>query len=135
MEKEKIGLVEKIMFIITLFAIILQIFPPKTAKDQQNSLIYFLAILGYVSFLYGSVWISNKVKFYINQVNKNKKDIEDIKDKMDEEKRLYEIEKRISILEAFRRNRKAFAIDPKWVFMGILIVLFYLYLRSLGFFK
>jgi len=133
MEGKNLDIVSVIMVLVALFTIILQIFPPKTIKDQVNSIIYFIAIIGYISLLYGTVWISKKVRSYIDEINNNKQEIQDIKDKMNTEKKFNEIDKRLSILEFFNKNRKGqIPINPKWFFLIILLVLFYLYLRSLG---
>ncbi len=85
--------------------------------------------------MYGADWISKKLKSYINQINSNKVEIQEIKGKMNAEKKFSEFDKRLSILEALNKNKKGFAIDPKWIFLIILLILFYLYLRSLGFFR
>ena len=70
-------------------------------------------------------------------INKNKQDIQSIKEEMKIEKHFNEIENRLSLIEAFHKNKKGrgFGIDPKWIFLIILLILFYLYLRSLGILK
>lgn len=132
-----IDLITIITLLIGLATIFFQIFPPKTPIDQVKSVIYFLAILGYVGILYFINWVTNRVKLYIEQINKNKEEIQDIKEKMSTEKHFNEIEKRLSLLEALLKNKKGqwFRIDPKWIFLVILLILFYLYLRSLGILK
>lgn len=93
--------------------------------------------MGYISLLYLVNWITDKFKSYINLINQNTKDIEEIKEKMSTEKHFNEIEKRISVLEALNKSKKGrgFGIDPKWIFLIILLILFYLYLKSLGILK
>ena len=52
------------------------------------------------------------------------------------EKRFNEIEKKMAIMEASDKNKgKKGQINPKWILIAILLVLFYLYLRSLGILK
>lgn len=93
----------------------------------------FRLILGYIGLLYFVMWITDKVKSYIDQINKNTKEIQNIKEEMSIHKHFTEIEKRISLLEMLRKNKKGrLAIDPKWIFLAILLILFYLYLRSIG---
>ena len=135
--KSRIDFATIITIIIGLAAIFFQIFPPKTIVDQVRSAIYFLAILGYIGILYFVMWATDRVKLYINQINKNKQDIQELKEKMSIGRHFNEIEKRLAILEALQKNRKGrgFAIDPKWIFLIILLILFYLYLRSLGILK
>lgn len=135
MERKKLQLdfVTIITLLVGLATIIFQIFPPKTPTDQVRSAIYFLAILGYIGILYFVMWVTDKVKSYIDQINKNTKEIQNIKEEMSIHKHFTEIEKRISLLEMLRKNKKGrLAIDPKWIFLAILLILFYLYLRSLG---
>lgn len=135
MEKKKlhVDFVTIIALLVGLATIFFQIFPPKTPIDQVKSAIYFLAILGYIGILYFVMWVTDRVKSYLNQINKNSEDIKELKEEMSIQKRFTEIEKRLSILEVLRKNRRGrFAIDPKWIFFVILLILFYLYLRSLG---
>lgn len=135
-KKPHIDFVTIVTLLVGLATIIFQIFPPKTSIDQVRSVIYFLAILGYIGILYFVMWVTDRIKSYVDQINKNKQDIQDIKDKMSIEKHFNDIEKRLSVIEALYKNRKGrFAIDPKWIFLIILLILFYLYLRSLGILK
>lgn len=136
-KKSRLDFITIITLLVGLATIFFQIFPPKTAVDQARSAIYFLAILGYIGILYFVVWATDKTKYYLEQINKNKKDIQELREKMDIEKHFNEIEKRLAIIEALRRNKKGrgFSIDPKWIFLIILLILFYLYLRSLGILK
>ena len=136
-KKPRIDFITIITLLVGLATIFFQIFPPKTSIDQVRSAIYFLAILGYIGILYFVMWVTDRLKSYIDQINKNKQDIQDIKEAMSIQKNFIEIEKRLAVLEALRKNKKGrgFAIDPKWVFLIILLILFYLYLRSLGILK
>jgi Flp pilus assembly protein TadB len=135
MEKKKlpVDFITIITLLVGLATIFFQIFPPKTPIDQVKSAIYFLAILGYIGILYFVMWVTDKIKSYLNQINKNSEDIKELKEEMSIQKRFSEIEKRLSILEVLRKNRRGkFAIDQNLIFLAILLILFYLYLRSLG---
>lgn len=136
-KKYHIDFITIVTLIVGLATIFFQIFPPKTPIDQVRSAIYFLAILGYIGILYFVMWVTDRVKAYIEQINKNTQNIQDLKDEMNIQKRFNEIEKRLAIIEALRKNKKGrgFPIDPKWIFLIILLILFYLYLRSLGILK
>ena len=136
-KKQNIDIITIITLLVGLATIFFQIFPPKTPIDQVKSAIYFLAILGYIGILYFVMWIMDRIKSYTDQINKNKQDIQNIKEEMKIEKHFNEIEKRLSILEALRKNKKGrgLGVDPKWIFIIILLILFYLYLRSLGILK
>jgi len=122
-----------LMLIIAFFALILQLFPPRTQIDQFKSAAYFLGIIGYVLLLYVAHSMWRKVREYLSKIDKNAQDIDSFKDQLKEEKRMAVFDKRLSILEALLRNKSGkFEFDPIWFFMIILLVLFYLYLRSLG---
>ncbi len=129
-----------VLFIVAIFTVVLQIFPTKTKESQITSMILFVAILIYVAFLYAIIWGTNKVKFYINMINSNTKEVLEIKRKMESEKKFNEIDKRVAILEHFynrsyslTKNKKGkIDIDPSWILIIILLILFYFYLRSRG---
>lgn len=129
MAKKKIDVAVIIGVAIGIFTIILQIFPPKTPADKVNSILYFLAIIGYIFIFYIIDWFTKKARGYTEQINKNKEDIEKIQ--------FHLIDKRLAILENkggnTRRVGKKGYIDPKWIAVGILLLLFYLYLKSLGY--
>jgi len=60
------------------------------------------------------MWITDKIKYYIDQINKNTKEIREIKEEMAIQKRFNEIEKRLAMIEALRKNKKkGFSVDPK----------------------
>lgn len=136
-KKSRLDFITVVALLVGLVTIFFQIFPPKTPIDQVRSAIYFLAILGYIGFLYFVMWATDRIKLYIDQISKNKKDIQELKERMETEKHFNEVEKRLSVLEALLKNKKGrgLSIDPKWIFLIILLILFYLYLRSLGILK
>lgn len=137
-KKSRLDFITLISLLVALAAIFFQIFPPKTSVDQLRSVIYFLAILGYIGILYSVRWATDKIKSYVEQINKNTKNIQELNEKMSTEKHFNEVEKRLSILEILlKKNKKGrgFSLDPKWIFLIILLILFYLYLRSLGILK
>ena len=57
--------------------------------------------------------------------------MEDIQKELRYEKRINELDKRIGLLEAFKKDKKGQTIDPRWVILVILIILFYMYLKSI----
>ena len=128
--QRKTEILTLLTFVVALFAIYLQIFPPQDTVDRANSLIYFLAIVFYTGIFYVIYYYSKRIKGYIRQIQDNTDSINKIKDDLKVEKIFHTLEKRISLLEALK-NKKA-EIDPLWVLFALLLVLFYLYLRSLG---
>jgi len=129
MEKQT-KLINLIMFLIGAYTIYLQIFPPQNTKNQTSALILFLGILGYIGIVYVITNIIGKIKSYLDRIEKNEKDIQEINKKIDAEKRYNEIDKRVSIME--RLMNKKGQINAQWIFIIILLILLYLYLRSLG---
>jgi len=132
--KKKTDLITVISIGIAAFTIYLQIFPPKDPVDQARSVIYFVAILGYLGLLYIASWFTEKVKLYTNKINENAESINKIREEIETNKRLSELDKRVSILEKIKGNKRG-SIDPKWILLIILLLLFYLYLRSIGLLK
>src|SRR3989344_2977303 len=131
MKKQKLGIWEIIPIIIAIVTIIFQIFPPKNQQEQSASLILFFAVL-----LFILDWIIRKVKFYISQINDNSLDIKKVKEEMYLEKRFAEIEKDIAVIQSLLKNKKGnINFDPRIILIIILLVLFYLYLKSLGYFS
>lgn len=128
---EQKKLINLILIIAAIFTIIIQIFPPETSANQTATLLLFFGILFYVVIIYTAMNITEKVRSYLDKINWNKANIEKLNKKMETEKKFNEMDKRISNLE-FLRGIKKGQIDPRWIFIAILFVLIYLYLRSLG---
>src|SRR3989344_4264214 len=133
MNQTKWDVSNMLMLVITVFAVLLQLFPPKTQIDQFKSAVYFFGIIGYVLLMYTVHLALRKVKGYLNQIENNTQELNVFKEKLKEEKRMNEFDKRLSILEVLLRSKAGkFEFDPMWLFMALLLALFYLYLRSLG---
>lgn len=74
-----------------------------------------------------------KIKGYFTQIENNTQELTELKEDLNEERRMTAFDKRLSVLEALLQSKAGkFSIDPIWFFMAVLLVLFYLYLRSLG---
>ncbi len=127
---KKLDFPNLIFLIVALFTIFLQIYPIRTAKDQKYTLILFIAILVFGGITYFTDWISDKFKAYTEKTNQNTLDLIELKEQMSLEKKFADIDKRLSIIEKLSK-KGASNIDPRWIFMIILLILFYLYLKSL----
>ncbi len=134
-EKKKISSLEIVALIIGIITVYFQIYPPKNQQEQSVSLILFVSILLYIGFLSVIDGVSKKVKFYIDQINTNSQEIKMIKDDLNRGRVLHSIDKRISILEHLFKDKKGnFELDTRLVLLAILLILFFLYLRSIGLF-
>ncbi len=134
-DKKKIGFLEVVTLIVAIVTVYFQISPPKNQQEQSISLILFVSILLYVGFLSVIDGVSKKVKFYIDQITTNSQEIKMIKDDLNRGRVLHSLDKRISILEHFFKDKKGnFELDTRWVLLAILLILFFLYLRSIGLF-
>ena len=141
MEKKKLDVVKILFLIIAMFTILLQISPPRTPEDKATSVIFFFGLLFYIVILYGISYFMDKVRSYTDQINQNKKEILEIKEKMSLEKKFNDMDKRISILEVLKKGKKnkkgqlQIILNPRILAIIVLLVLFYLYLRSMGIIK
>ena len=106
------------------------------AKVQTEGLYWSAChgiLLAHTFLFYFAYWLSNQIKSYVNKINQNQKDIEEVKQMIEQQKKSFDIDKRVSILEAIMKNKKGrYMLDPKVLFIIILIILFYLYLKSMG---
>ncbi len=132
MEQRKNTWVDVIVLSVAVLAVLFQIFPAKSKGQQTVSLILFISILLFVGLLSVVGWVTTKVKFYIAQIYKNTTEIKELKEEIMLQKKMSDIDKRISILESLQRNKKG-NIDPKIVLLVIVLILFFFYLRSLGY--
>ena len=114
---------------IGIFAVVFQIFPSQTTRQQTVSVVFFVAILCYIALLYVYDYFYGKVKFYIGEISNTSKEVCMIKSTLDIQQLLHSVDKRLSLLEAI--NKKG-GIDTRYILFLILLILFYLYLRSLG---
>ena len=128
---QKLGIIAVI--IIGIITTYFQINPPQTQEQRTASNTIFFVVLFYIALYFVSDWVTDKVKSYLDKINTNQKDITDLKEKFNLEKRFNEIEKKIEVLNEKMKNKKG-SIDPRIVIMIILLLLFYLYLRSIGLF-
>lgn len=131
---KRFDVINVILLIIGIFTIYFQVFPPTTQGDQIKSFLYFLASLGYIFLNYAIEWIRNTVNVYVTQIKQNREELDALKEQLNMQKNIYHIKERIKILEVLFREKKGNSnIDYfRWIGLAGALVLFYLYLRSLG---
>jgi len=117
-------------FIIAIFTVIFQVFQPKTQKDQIVSMFWFVVIILYIGLLYAINFYGKKIKNFFERIDRIDKDILKLKKQMNEEKRFAEIEKKLAVLEVLKGKKSQ--IDPRIIFLIILLIFVYFYLRSIG---
>ncbi|MBS3140629.1 hypothetical protein J4405_00620 [Candidatus Woesearchaeota archaeon] len=124
--------------IISLFAGLISTYGQ--FKYPQTSFFLFLALMGTIVFYFVISWPMGyfKEKFkIIDNTNKEietiKKDLNIIKDKLNFKSDVAKLDTRISVIEELikMKNRKG-QIDPRWIVLILIIILFLLYLRSKG---
>ncbi len=123
----KWSFIDIVLIALTTFTIVVQIFSNSKTINTTSTILYFVGTLIVLSIIYFIIWLQRKAKHYISRIKGNTKTISKIDEKMSLEKKFYELKTRLSILE----NKKG-VIDPKWPLLIIALVLFYLYIRSVG---
>jgi len=127
------SLINILTLAVAVFAFVFQIFPPENQADKLKSTVLFLGIIIYILVFFFAVQIKDRVKEYVEKIEKNQKDIVTIKEDLKIQKKIADVDKRLAIMEQLSRNRKGkFEVDTTWIFFAILIVLFIIYLQSLG---
>ena len=101
-------------------------------KEQTTQAMFLFGIIIGI-FLIGLIlsFTYSKYKEMRGELKENRIKMEDIQKELRYEKRINELDKRIGVLEAFKKDKKGQTIDPRWVILVILIILFYMYLKSI----
>ena len=111
------------------------------SKDPQASLLLFLSLIGAIFLFFLVSWPVDylKKKFRsidtnIIEINKIKKDLNIIKDKLNFKKDVSDLNAKILVIEnMLKMKNKRGQIDPRWILIIIILILFYLYIKSKGF--
>jgi len=130
------------IFGISISLIALGIAVYEQFRDPQTGIFLFFGILIFVVLYFIISYPIAKLKQKFNQIDKHnylifeiKKDLNKIKDNLDMIMNYAKLEARLSFLENKMKNKKGqFIIDPRWILIGIIILLLILYLRSKGYF-
>ena len=77
-------------------------------------------------------YIVSEIYYSIIFVRHYSKELKEVKDQLNIEKRFNEMDKRLSMIESWKKKGE---INPKIILIIILFILFFLYLRSLGILK
>lgn len=110
------------------------------SKDPQTSLLLFLSLIGTIFLFFLISWPIDYFNKKFKSIDKNiieiqeiKKDLNIIKDKLNFKKEVYDLNTRILVIEnMLKMKNKRGQIDPRWILIIIIIILFYLYIKSKG---
>jgi len=110
-------------------------------QNPKTGTIFFISILGSVLLYFIISYPIAILKQKFNQIDRHnyfifeiKKDLNKIKDNINMIMDNAKLGARLSFLESKMKNKKGqFVIDPRWILIGIIILLVILYLRSKGY--
>ena len=111
------------------------------SKNPQTSLFLFLSLIGTIFLFFLISWPIDYFNKKFKHIDKNiidvqeiKKDLNIIKDKLKFKEEVFDLSNRISIIEnTLKMKNKRGQIDPRWILIIFIIILFYLYIKSKGF--
>ncbi|MBI2629991.1 hypothetical protein HYW76_02730 [Candidatus Pacearchaeota archaeon] len=123
-----------------IFAAIPIYFLLKTSPKEitYQALIYTGIIIGVVIFIIFLYFIRGRYKKMCNDIDINNKNIEDVRRDLNFNELFSKMDVRLRVLEELfkRKNKKGqFVIDPRIILWILLLILLYLFLKSVGFFK
>ncbi|MBI2173141.1 MAG: hypothetical protein HYT73_02945 [Candidatus Aenigmarchaeota archaeon] len=116
---------EKFATILVIVVGIIPIVTQFSSQGDSSSLI----LLGAIFLVILIYFISDYVKDKLSQVDKVVEKIAKMEEKVDYMKSIHELDKRVSLIE---EKKKKGQVDPRLAAIVILLVLLYLYLRSIG---
>ena len=108
-------------------------FAYELSKEDETNLVGIvllsaIALSVGIYFTYTFFW--SKLKRYIFLIEQGNKRINELERSLKYKDDFYQLEKRLSLVE-MRMGKKG-QVDPKWVFLTIIILLLILYLKSQG---
>src|SRR3989338_193646 len=101
-------------------------------NSSIQALIIFGITVGVIILAFTVAWISSKYKEVRDELRYNRSKMEEVHKQLDQEKRLNNMEKEISVLKALMSKGKRGVIDPRIIIIVVLLILLYLYLKSIG---
>jgi len=101
-------------------------------NSSVQALIIFGITVGVIILAFTVAWISSKYKEVRDELRYNRSKMEEVHKQLDQEKRLNNMEKEISVLKALMSKGKRGVIDPRIIIIVVLLILLYLYLKSIG---
>ncbi len=114
--------------IIVVLTLIISIYFQFQKTHTTESMIIFAIIVITIVLYFTSSYIKDK----LSEIDKTKKHLLDLEKKIDYQKELHQIDKRVSILEEISMMKKKGTVDPQTLIVILLIILLILYLRSIG---
>ena len=109
-------------------------------KDPQTSIILFFGIIGLILLYFilsyplsSFVKKMKQINYNTHLIHETKKDLNNLKDKFELRGEISDLKSKMNLLEKITKNKKAQIIDPRWIIIGLIILLVLLYLRSKGY--
>jgi|TARA_Y100000310_G_scaffold345846_1_gene471136 flagellar motor component MotA len=109
-------------------------------QTPQTNILIFLALIGAIVFYFIISYPLSIVKSKLKSINNNSrsikrisKDLNIIKDRLEFKREVDELKIRINSLEnLIKMKGKKGNIDPRWIIIVVILILFVLFLRSKG---
>ena len=132
--KEKSNIIFQFFSIVILIIVSIYQLYQANKEVTPQAMIIFAIVIGVTILAIITAYITDKYKNLKTELKENREKMEEIDKRLKQEEKLNEFDKRISILEAIK-NKKGQTIDPRWIITIILIILLYMYLKSIGVIK
>jgi len=110
-------------------------------RSPQTGLLLFLSLIGAIFLYFLTSWTivyfrvrTRKIEHNRRSIEELRKDLNNVKERLDIREEMYNLSSRVSTIEQLHkmmRNKKG-QIDPRWVLIVIIIILFILFLRVKG---
>jgi Mn2+/Fe2+ NRAMP family transporter len=111
------------------------------SQDPKTGIIFFLALLGVIILYFSITYVVETIKSKVSQMDHNselivniRKNLNTLEDKLNYNKALERLNIRLSTMEnLFKMKNKRGTIDPRWVILIVMIILFYFFLKAHGY--
>ena len=134
-ENKNMQLEKAVQIIIPILSVLIGVYFQRLNTEQST--FYFLALLFAVAAFFIVSYPINVFKNRMEQVDKNTKDLRQLRENLNDmknelvlTKKMENIDARLSVIEK-HDNRKG-QVDPRWVLIIIILIILYMYLRSIG---
>ena len=109
-------------------------------KDQETGVILFLGLLIMIIIYFLISYPLHFLKEKLNQTDENtrtikkvKEDLNSLKEQINYNKQLENLKIKCAVMENMMlKNKRGIIIDPRWVVIIIMLILFFLYMRAKG---
>ncbi len=125
------GIIATLAAVLTLSATLFSQFIIEPEKVTFPSILF----MGIIIFVFIVYVVYSYFRNLATKTEENSQAILEMKQKIEYMREIHNLDKRLEMLERQDKRRLKGQIDPRLVIAGILVILFLLYLRSLGLLK